>query len=319
MPRFNPDQIHLGISACLNGQKVRFDGGHKKSTFCDQYLADLVTFTPICPEVGIGLPSPRKAIRLVKDKTDLIALRFSDGSEDLTAKMESFSKRTLPQFEHVSGFVLTANSPTCGMEKVRVYYDEGNRNAKEGTGLFAKLLASKYPNLPLEEDGRLNDSLLRENFIARVFAYHEWKQIEQIGFTKNALFKFHARHKYQLLAHNPTNYRKLGQLLASSGNDIEQIAAEYINLFMQSLKIIATRKNHTNVLQHIQGYFKKQLSPTERQDIASVILQYHKGMIPLLAPMTLLKHYLTIYPDQYIKQQSYFNPHPDSLKLRYGH
>jgi len=310
--------IKVGISGCLLGQKVRFDGGHKQSKYCQQVLANYFDFEPICPEMGIGLGTPRRAIRLVKDK-DLIRVVASDGSFDVTEKLNTFSEQTSSQLSHLSGYIFCAKSPSCGMERVTLYHAGSNNGQRNGVGVFAAQIMKDHPLLPVEEDGRLNDHLLRENFITRVFAYHHWQSLIRSGVTMAKLIDFHAKHKYLLMAHNAKLYYKLGPMLAGTGERAEQIAPQYITLFMQALSCVPNRKSHSNTLSHLQGYFKRSLDSTQRVDLADIIEQYRKGLIPLMAPLTLINHYLKIYPDPYLAQQLYLHPHPDQLRLRYNH
>ncbi|GLS91934.1 hypothetical protein GCM10007916_30040 [Psychromonas marina] len=310
--------IKVGISSCLVGQEVRFDGGHKQSKYCQQVLANHFDFEPICPEMGIGLGTPRRAIRLIKDE-DIIRVVASDGSFDVTDKLNEFSEKTSATLDHLSGYVFCAKSPSCGMERVTLYQAGTNNGQRDGVGVFAARVMKDHPLLPVEEDGRLNDSLLRENFITRVIAYHHWKCLVASGVTMSKLMSFHAQHKYLLMAHNAALYYKLGPMLGGTGETAQEIAPKYIALFMEILGTLANRKSHSNTLSHLQGYFKRNLDSTQRTDLAEIIDQYREGLLPLMAPITLINHYLKIYPDAYLQQQIYLHPHPDELKLRYNH
>jgi uncharacterized protein YbgA (DUF1722 family)/uncharacterized protein YbbK (DUF523 family) len=318
MNRFSSEKIAVGISSCLLGQEVRYDGGHKQSRFCRQELAEYFDFEPNCPEMAIGLGSPRKSIRLVKQQ-DLISLQASDGSFDVTQKMLDYTQHRLPQLGHLSGYIVCAKSPSCGMERVSVYSPSTNNAAKEGVGLFTAELIKAYPLLPIEEDGRLNDPILRENFVNRVFAFHQWQVLAEQGLTVAALQAFHAKYKYLLMAHHPEKYRKLGPLVANiQGPHEKQGFDNYIKAFMEILRHNCSRKNHTNVLQHLQGYFKRDLSSQQRSELSERIHQYREGILPLLVPISLIQHYLREHPKQYLAQQAYLSPHPDKLKLRYS-
>lgn len=311
------EQPKVGISACLVGQKVRFDGGHKQSHFCLKELGEHVDYQSFCPEVAVGLSIPRPTIRLV-DHGDNILLTQPDGSGDVTTKMTQYGEDIASKIDHLSGFIFTAKSPSCGMERVKVYHANGQHSTNSGVGLFAKAIMDNNPNLPCEESGRLNDALLRENFVLRLFAYHQWQQLKQQGLTKHKLFQFQARYKYVLMSHCSGRYRELGKLLAQSELPVDQLGEQYIAGFMQALKKVATRKTHTNTLQHLQGYFSKMLSKDQRSELTQEIMAYHQGIVPLFAPLTLLKHYLHEFENQYLNLQVYFNPYPESLKLRYG-
>ena len=320
-------KIQVGISACLLGQEVRFDGGHKRSSFCEQELGAHFDYHPVCPEMAIGLGSPRAAIRLVRRQGEIRA-EASNGSFDVTDKLIAFSEQKARQLDFISGYILCAKSPSCGMERVRIYAGtaDGGRNAgnsggsaKEGVGLFAQALMAANPLLPVEEDGRLCDPVLRENFVLRVFAYHDWQQLCARGLSAAALIQFHSRYKYLVLSHATTHYRALGKLLAHVGKaNLQEVAQRYIQGLMAALSVRATRRNHTNVLMHLQGYFKKVLTPAQKQELTDTIDKYRTGILPLLVPLTLIRHYLREYPNAYLAEQVYLNPHPDTLKLRYG-
>jgi len=311
-------KIKVGISACLLGQEVRFDGGHKRSSFCERDLGAHFEYHPVCPEMAIGLGAPRAAIRQVKRHGEVRA-EASNGSFDVTDKLIAFSEQKARQLDFLSGYILCAKSPSCGMERVRIYGANNEGSAKEGIGLFAKALMEANPLLPVEEDGRLCDPILRENFVLRVFAYHDWQQLCASGITAAALIRFHSRYKYLVLSHATTHYRTLGKLLGNLGKaNLQEVADSYIKGLMAALTLRANRRSHTNVLMHLQGYFKRVLTPAQKQELADTIDKYRTGIFPLLVPLTLIRHYLREYPNTYLAEQVYLNPHPDTLKLRYG-
>jgi uncharacterized protein YbgA (DUF1722 family)/uncharacterized protein YbbK (DUF523 family) len=311
--------IKVGISSCLLGDKVRYDGGHKQSRYCQNVLDKYFDFQKFCPEMAIGLGTPRKTIRLIKDE-ERIRLVASDESFDVTDEMEKYAQETSATLSHLSGYILCAKSPTCGMERVTLYQAGTNNGSKDGVGMFAAQIMKDHPLLPVEEEGRLNDTLLRDNFVTRVFAYHQWQCLVENGLTMANMISFHAQHKYLLMAHNPALYYKLGPMLGGSNDKtVQEIADEYIVLFMDVLATLPTRKSHSNTLAHLQGYFKRHLNSDQRVDLASNIDKYRQGLLPLMAPLTLINHYLVLYPDPYLVQQVYLHPHPDELKLRYSH
>ncbi|MGY6038201.1 YbgA family protein [Aeromonas sp. AE23HZ002T15] len=316
-------KIKVGISACLLGQAVRFDGGHKYSHFCERELGAHFDFHPVCPEMAIGLGAPRAAIRLVRRDGEVRA-QSRDGALDVTERLIAFSEQQAGRLDFLSGYILCAKSPSCGMERVRVYAVNdrapgGEGGAKEGVGLFAQALMAANPLLPVEEDGRLCDPVLRENFVLRVFAYHDWQELCASGLSAASLTGFHARYKYLVLSHATRHYRALGRLLGGLGREpLDEIAQRYIQGLMEALRLRANRRGHTNVLMHLQGYFKRVLTPSQKQELCELIDKYRLGLVPLLVPLTLLRHHLREHPNPYLARQVYLNPHPESLRLRYG-
>lgn len=315
------DKMSIGISACLLGENVRFDGGHKRLAFAINELAPWVHFEPVCPEMAIGLPTPRPALRLVKLDDGEVALRFSNHREgDLTQAMQQFSARRIAGLEHLCGYIVCAKSPSCGMERVRVYDAEGSNNRKSGTGIFTAELKRQLPWLPVEEDGRLYDPAIRENFVERIYTLYELNKLRNAGLTRGGLIEFHSRYKLLLLAHSQPQYRELGRFVADivTWGSLDDFFIEYRQRLMALLEHQATRRNHTNVLMHVQGYFRRQLNSRQRQELSGLIDRYRQGTQPLLAPITLLKHYMAEYPDAYLAQQRYFEPYPEALRLRLG-
>ena len=314
---FVPQKIQIGISSCLLGSEVRFDGGHKNSYYCATEIESFFEYTSICPEMAIGMGAPRKSIRQIRDG-DVLLIQSADGTLDVTEKLSQFSQQKVTELGYLGGYVLCAKSPTCGMERVLEYKIGTNNSTKTGVGVFAKALMDAYPHLPVEEEGRLNDMVIRENFFTRVYAYDDWRKMLASGLTKHKLIQFHSRYKYLLMAHSPKWYRELGPLLADI-QDLTATADSYFEGFMSALKVKATRKNHTSTLQHIQGYFKKHLSARQKEELTESIMKYRQGLFPLLVPITLINHYLNEFEVPYIADQVYLNPHPETLKLRYAY
>ena len=310
--------VKIGISACVLGDKVRYDGGHKASSFCMQQLAPLVQYVPVCPEMAIGMSAPRPAIRLQLDAEHQVHLVQSNNSAiDHTAAMLAFTEQKLPQLAQLSGYIVCAKSPSCGMERVRLFDAKGQQLGKLGVGLYTHQLMQKYPWLPVEEDGRLFDPALRENFICRVFSCYDYQQAMQDGFSVGKLVAFHSRYKFLVMAHSPTAYRELGRLVANAKLfAADELQQRYLLELMQALKNIASRKQHANVLQHLQGFLKHGLSTEAKQELADLIQRYRQGFVPLLAPLTLLQHHLKQQPNAYVSAQRYFAPYPESLGLR---
>jgi len=309
--------IKVGISSCLLGQEVRYNGGHKLSTLCTRDLARYFEFVPTCPEAGAGMGIPRPPIRLVGDPAAPRAVRVEDSSADFTAALKDYSASRIPELNDLSGYIFIKNSPSCGLFRVKVYQSNGNPHMDPGRGIFASEFTKANPLLPVEEDGRLMDPVLRENFITRVFAWHNWHELKRAGLSAKALTDFHARYKYTLMAHSPQDYQALGRMLADAGNHVpNELGERYFAALMAALQQKATRRTNTNVLMHLQGYLKKHLRPAEKQSMGAVIEQYRKGIVPLVVPVTLLRHHFHQHPDPYVERQAYLQPYPDELGLR---
>ena len=311
--------IKVGISSCVLGQRVRFDSGHKISNFVTKELDGYFNFVPVCPEVGVGMSVPRPTIRLVSNEERIALVETKNPDNDHTDNMLTYSKNKVSELEgeQLCGYIVCAKSPTCGMERVKVY--SKNNAAKEGIGLYTRTLMEKMPWLPVEEDGRLNDPVLKENFITRVYCLNDFYESMDGEPTRGKIIDFHSRYKLTLMAHHPESYRSLGRLVADVANyEIEDFYNEYRLGLMKALQNRASRKNNTNVLMHLQGYFKRSLNSDEKAELATVIGDYRTGLLPLLAPLTLIKHYLNAYPDAYLQKQKYLEPYPQEMRLRYG-
>ena len=310
--------LRVGISSCLLGQEVRFDGGHKRDRFLTDTFGRFVEWVPVCPEVEAGFGTPREAMRLV-DVDGRLRLLTVRTQADLTARLDAYAKRRvdeLEELEELSGYVLKSDSPSCGLERVKVY-GRSTAPKRSGTGLFAAQLRRRYPFLPLEEEGRLTDPRLRENFIERVFAYRRVRDLFTSRWTVAGLVAFHTAHKLTLMAHSPAAYRSLGRLVAQRERLApRELEARYFEGFMRALTTIATPPRHADVLQHIAGYFKKLLDRREKAELAEAIDDYRGGLTPLVVPMTLIRHYVRRHGVVYLSQQIYLEPHPKELMLR---
>ncbi|BFM09481.1 YbgA family protein [Halioxenophilus aromaticivorans] len=324
MPYTNhPNSIPVGISACVLGESVRYNGGHKRSRFCTDVLSDIFAFKPYCPEVAIGLGVPRPTIRLVGDPKNPRVVGSDDPSLDVTDKMVAYSEKTAQTLGDLCGYIFIKNSPSCGAFKMKVYNDDpesksyGYPREEPGRGVFAAAVMDHNPLLPVEEEGRLNDPPLRENFILRVFALYYWRHTVASQLTAGALVDFHSRYKYTLMAHSQKGYKALGQIVANHDKRaIADVAEDYIALFMATLSKPATRKNHCNTLHHIIGYLKRTVEGEVRRDLIDVVDQYRKGVVHLSVPVTLIKHYVDRYGNDYIRSQIYLDPYPLELGLR---
>jgi len=315
------EKIEVGLSACLAGQNVRYNGGHSQSDLCLKKLDKYFDYKTFCPEVAAGFSIPRQTMRLVGDPNDPKVQYTKDKSdvpEDLTKQLRQGFEPVMDSFSHLHGYILMKNSPSCGLERIKVYQSNGYTHKEKVSGLFAQALQKNFPFLPIEEEGRLNDSKLRENFILRVYAHHNFhKEVINLDHPKlKDLLKFHASYKYVLMAYHLSSYKKLGQLLANAkATPIDQVINEYFQRFMHALAKPAHSKHHTNTMLHILGYLNKSINSTARQQIADVIFQYRDGEVPLITPLTLLNHYLVQYGNEYIRAQRYLNPYPSALGL----
>jgi uncharacterized protein YbgA (DUF1722 family)/uncharacterized protein YbbK (DUF523 family) len=314
----DPRPVRVGISSCLLGEEVRFDGGHKRDGFLVGTLGPYVEWVPVCPEVEVGMGTPREPIRLVR-VGDAVRLIGTRSAEDWTVRMERFARARAEALAPLglSGYVLKKDSPSCGMTRVKVYPAAGGVSERNGTGLFAAALKDRFPSLPVEEEGRLSDPRLRENFVERVFAYHRLQGLFGARWTVGDLVRFHTAHKLVLLAHQPSAYASLGRLVASATSQARaDLRARYEAEFMEALARIATPGRHANVLQHVAGYFKKDLDGESRAELQQLIDDHRRGLVPLIVPITLVRHHARRLRVAYLEGQVYLSPHPKELALR---
>ncbi len=315
----NPPQIPIkvGISACLLGQNVRYDGGHKHDHYITDTLGRYLEFVPVCPEVEAGFGIPRETLRLVGDPA-APRLMTTRSKKDMTETMTEWAKGRVRELarENLCGFIFKSRSPSSGMARVKVYRNSG-QPSPTGVGLFARQFMDHFPLLPVEEEGRLHDPVLRENFIERLFAVQRWQTLIGNSKTRGKLVDFHTRHKLQLMAHSIDHYRQLGRLVAQAKElSTAELYDHYHKLFMAGLTLKATHRKNTNVLQHMMGYFKKQLTTDEKKELLEIIERYRTDLVPLIVPITLLNHYVRKFGQEYLAAQYYLQPHPLELSLR---
>ena len=329
----NVEKIPLGVSSCLLGEKVRFDGGHKRNDFVVSQLNQFFEFKSFCPEMSIGLGVPREPIRLVLDVDEnvkgsveeitkdelhqkLRVVGTKNPALDVTKDLTQCAQEQQSWIESVYGYILKKDSPSCGMERVK-YYKNDHPQRSDGRGVFAATMMRNNPLLPVEEEGRLNDARIRENFVLRVYTWHRWKALVESGITAKKIVEFHSRQKFLLMSRSQKLYRELGRLVSNIPKEtLQDFADEYIAALMSGLKVIATRKNHVNVLHHIQGYLKDDIDGDDKQEIVKVIGDYRNRLVPLVVPVTLLRHYFRKNPDDYIGNSWYLSPYPDELGLQ---
>lgn len=310
-------RIRVGISSCLLGEEVRFDGGHKHDAFLTGTLGRFFEWVPVCPEMGAGMGVPRESVRLLAAPAGIRMVGVRSGN-DFTVAMKKYSTQKVKEFEtaELHGFILKKDSPSCGMERVRLYAESGMAQ-KQGRGMFAEELMARFPDLPVEEEGRLHDLALRENFIERVFAFYRWSEFAASRPAAKDLIKFHTEHKLTVLSHDRPSYEALGRLVSRAGRgSMQATLKEYRLKFMQALKHRATAKKHANVLYHLAGYLKSALDSQDKTELVACIEEYRSGLIPLVVPMTLLLHHFRRHPAPWVMAQTYLNPYPGELMLR---
>lgn len=316
MEKSEEKKIRLGISSCLLGNKVRFDGGHKHDRYITGTLGRYFDFVPVCPEVECGLPIPRESMRLVGD-SDTPRLVTNKTGVDHTERMNAWAEKRVCELEQedLCGFIFKSKSPSSGMERVKVY-DTNGVPRLVGVGVFSRVFKRHFPLLAVEEEGRLHDLVLRENFIESVFVYRRWRDLLARA-TPDRLVTFHTEHKMLLRAHSEKHYRELGRIAAQAGSlEPDSLFADYQEGLMAAMQLKPTTKKHANVLMHMMGYFKNQLSADEKQELLEVIDRFKNLYVPLIVPITLMNHYVRKYGDPYLRKQYYLNPHPTELKLR---
>jgi uncharacterized protein YbgA (DUF1722 family)/uncharacterized protein YbbK (DUF523 family) len=310
--------IRLGVSTCLLGEQVRYDGGHKLDQFLVNTLGRFVEWVPVCPEFEVGLGVPRESLRLIgnPEAPRLIAPK---SGQDYTERMQTWALKRLEELAAVKlhGFVFKKNSPSSGLFRVRVYNDKGMPK-RVGTGIFPREMMKRFPLLPLEEEGRLHDMQLRENFIERVFVYYRWTCLLEEDPTPGGLVRFHTAHKLTLMAHSPSHYQEMGRLVAQAGSlPWEELAETYGRLLMGGLEVLGTPGKHTNVLQHLMGFLRDALSREDKAELLGLIEDYRQGLVPLIVPLTLVRHHLRRHPvPDWVHQQAYLTPYPKELMLR---
>ena len=308
----------LGISSCLLGNEVRYDGGHKHNAYVTQTLGAYFDFVPFCPEVAIGLSTPRPPIRLVDDGEAIRVLGTQDSNLDYTEKLSGYGDRVAASLDDYCGYIVKKDSPSCGMERVKVYKNRKDvPPVRSGSGAYTAAVMASRPELPVEEEGRLMDPGLRENFVIRVFTLFRWRRMVAEGLTPGSVVEFHTRHKFLLLAHDEATYRQLGPLVAKAGiGDLDLLANEYIVTLMQGLRHVATPGKQANVLMHIMGFIKNQMTDEDKTEMLDLIEMHQSGLVPVIVPITLMNHFLRRYPHEYIDKQYFLEPHPRELMLR---
>ena len=312
------NKIKIGVSSCLIGEKVRWNGDHKQNHFVREVLANYFEYVSVCPEMEVGMGVPRETVALYGnlEKSRMISKKTQT---DWTRPMKNYIKDRLKSLTHddLCGYIFKSKSPSCGLGRIPVYSEFGSNKVRHGSGMFAQAFTKAFPIVPTEDEGRLNDPRIRENFIIKVFSFYRLQALFKQKFSLGALVKFHTQQKFLLLAHSRKHYDNLGQLVAKPKSmGIEILKIKYGEIFMKALTFKATPKKNTDVLLHMMGFLKKILSKEEKKDILSVIEDYRKQLLPLIVPVTLIRHHVNKHKIEYLMGQAYINPHPRELMLR---
>jgi len=308
-------RIRIGVSSCLIGEKVRYNGDHKRDRYLTDVLSQYFEYVPFCPEMAIGLGTPRPTIRLEGQADRPRAVVQNDDRRDVTEDLAAYGREVGECETGLSGYILKSRSPSCGMERVKVY-DRNNVPSPAANGVYARAFMEQQPLLPVEEEGRLNDPDLRDNFIERVFVYHRWQRQVAGGHRARDLVDFHSTHKFLIMAHDQNRMRELGRLVAGAAADPAGTEAGYFPLLMRTLKQPARRSNQVNVLQHVAGYFKQDLDAGDRRELGEAIEGYRLGELPIIAPLTLIRHHLRRNPDAFLEAQRFLEERPAALDTR---
>jgi len=305
---FKSDSVpSVGVSSCLLGQKVRYDAGHKKNAFITEDLNKILELVPLCPEVAIGMGVPRQPIRLIKTEKGVRAQGARDPLLDVTDDLKGYARRIAPLVGTFSGYIFKKGSPSCGAYRVKVYNDKGIP-CHTGEGVFTETVTRHYPNLPIEEEGRMNNPQLRGSFIKRIFIYHDWQSRIDKGLTIQLFQEFHRIHKFTLLAHDQKHYRDLGKMVAGCNQaDLKAVSDDYIEKFMAALKNTPTPHQHINVLMRIIGFLKRQINPRDKVELLRAMQHYRDGKVSCEVPLTLIGHHLNNNPNAYLSTQHYLN------------
>jgi uncharacterized protein YbgA (DUF1722 family)/uncharacterized protein YbbK (DUF523 family) len=311
--------IRVGISTCLLGENVRYDGGHKLDRFLTDTLGKYVNYVPVCPEVECGLSVPREAMRLV-GKPGSPRLMTQKTGFDHTERMLEWAERRIAGLrkENLCGYIFKSRSPSSGMEHIKVYNTDGAVISMNGVGIWAREFMRAFPLLPVEDEGRLHDPELRENFVERIFTLNRYRRMLDDDDSLKALMAFHASHKFLIMAHSETHMRRMGRMVAAGNRktDFGALRTGYENALLEALSLTATVSRHVNVLEHMAGFLKDSLDGDEKKEMGDLIRDFKRELVPLIVPVTLLKHYARKYNVEYMENQYYLNPNPLELKLR---
>lgn len=309
-------KIPVGVSECLLGEPVRYDGGHKRHAYLTNILSEYLNFQPVCPEVAIGLGIPRQPIRLIVTDSGVRVRGAKDAELDVTEDLASQAQQVAQTMPHLCGYIFMQKSPSCGLHGMKRYRPDGSFRDAQGQGAYAAKLTELMPWLPVEEARSLDDPERRNNFLIRVFTLYDWQQTVAFDPTPERLIAFYSRYKYQVMAHHLASYGAIGRLLADlSQRDLHDICADFLMLLMNALSHVVTRNGNTNTLMHLRGYLRRKLSPQESDEVTRLIDAYHQGDVPLAAPLKVMRQHMTKVADPYLHKQTFWEPYPEHLAL----
>lgn len=304
----------LGVSSCLLGKPVRFDGGHKHFRLLTESWSGFFEFKSACPEAEMGMGMPRPALQLRETGGETRLVFSKNPQQDLTTDMVQFSMARISRMGVLDGYIFKKDSPSCGFERVPVSHESTGQKTRVGSGVFAGQFMALNPLVPVEDEGRLYDAGIRENFLERVYCHYRWRNIVDAETNLQAFIQFHQRHKFMLMARHQPAYRQLGQLVATANqHNLPQVRQVYISRFMQVMALRPTHGQHVNVLMHIAGYFKRGMNSQDKHELLDWFNAYLSDRVPRITPVALLRHYLRLHPDAYISAQHYLSPYPDEL------
>ncbi len=309
--------MKIGVSSCLMGIKCRYDGCSNKDDFILDELSEYFEFESYCPEDPV-FGTPRDTIRLVEVDKDIRVL-VSKTAEDVTQKLRQSSQKFAQKAasDDLCGFILKSKSPTCGLERVKVYQQKEAPSEKKGVGLFAQELKNTFKYLPIEEEGRLNDPWLKENFLMQVFAYGDLKEFLKNVTSPNELVEFHTSYKYLILAKSEHSYKTLGNIVANNPKrELHEQLKLYEEEFLKAISEKSTINKTYNVLLHITGYFKKLITKEEKEHILNACNEYKNEYIPLIAVTKIINLYVARFDQSYLAKQKFLHPYPKELGLR---
>ena len=306
----------IGVSACLASQAVRYDGSFITNQFIKNECSAFFDIHTVCPEVEAGMGVPRQVIQL-RDFDGETKLVYSKNPEtEITGFMRDFSDKRIKRLPALDGYIFKKDSPSCGVYKVPVKNDKSGMRKRNGVGIFAQAFKDQFPLVPTEDEGRLHDKGIRENFLERIYAHYRWRQIHASENPLKAFRDYHKNYKLILMAKDNGASKHLGRLVAKVNRDnFSEISEQYISLFMQAMSKIPSQGHHVNVMMHILGYLKDHLNKKDKAELLEWFEIYREKRVARITPMMLLQHHFNRHENDYIADQYYFSPFPGKLML----